>query len=251
MGLPSWTAIGVAEQDPRQLLAELISQRPPAPTASAEWIDTASWWGSVRSAAGDVPGDESVWGVWEELDRACTGRLDRSYGSSLRAAAGTRRGLHQIAPFLARRVEDGTRVLLVVIDGLGFAQGSRLRSPTGLHVEESAGCLAMIPTLTTISRQAIVAGALPVDYSDTLATTSDEPRRGAAFWAGQGLHQRDVSYTMERPGADQFGLSGMSRDITAWSWGESNCRRDSSVTPGQSVTALVGAGFRVTVVDRE
>jgi hypothetical protein len=92
-------------------------------------------------------------------------------------------------------VEDGAKVLLVVIDGLGFAQWARLRAAAGIHVEESTGCLAMIPTLTAVSRQAIFAGALPTDFADTLTTTSAEPRRWTAFWTAHGLQPRDVSYT--------------------------------------------------------
>ncbi len=194
-GMPAWTAIGIVDPEPGRLVTELIAQRPSAPSTLAEWIDTAFWWGSVRAAAADIPGgDDSVWDIWDELDVAFDDWLRRSYGSSLQASAATPRGLHQVAPFLARRVEDGAKILLVVIDGLGFAQWVRLRSVIGLHVEESTGCLAMIPTLTTVSRQAIFAGALPFDFSDTLSSTSAEPRRWAAFWTGRGLSRRDISY---------------------------------------------------------
>lgn len=196
-GLPAWTAIGVAAPDPHALLAELVAQRPAPATTLAEWIDTAAWWGGVRSAASDLPAgalEEAPWDLWDELDAAFNDWLRRSYGTSLQAAATTPRGVHQIAPFLARRVDDGAKVALVVIDGLGFAQWTRLRAVTGLTVEQSTGCLAMIPTLTTVSRQAILAGRLPADFTDTIATTSAEPRRWQAFWADHGLDPRDVTY---------------------------------------------------------
>lgn len=195
--LPAWTALGIAAPDHHALLAELLERRPPAAATLPEWIETATWWGAVRSAVADLRDQsdaEAAWEAWSEINTSFSEWLRHSYGSSLQAAASTPRGLHQVAPFLARRVEDGSKIVLVVIDGLAFAQWTRLRAATGLHVEESTGCLAMIPTLTTISRQAIFAGSLPVDYSDTISTTSAEPRRWAAFWAEHGLNPRDVAY---------------------------------------------------------
>jgi hypothetical protein len=53
----------------------------------------------------------------------------------------------------------------------------------------------MLPTLTTISRQAIFAGALPVDFAETLATTSAESRLWVRFWNDHGLAESDVTYT--------------------------------------------------------
>jgi len=70
-----------------------------------------------------------------------------------------------------------------------------MRTATGLKVIQATGCLAMIPTLTGVSRQAIFAGALPAEFADTLTTTSAEPRRWAAFWAGRGLTAREVTYS--------------------------------------------------------
>lgn len=195
--LPAWTAIGISAPDQHALVAELLERRPPAAATLPEWIETATWWGAVRSAAADLRNQsdaEPAWRAWAEIDTSFSEWLHRSYGSSLQAAASTPRGLHQVAPFLARRVEDGSKIVLVVIDGLAFAQWTRLRATTGLHVEESTGCLAMIPTLTTVSRQAIFAGSLPVDYSDTISTTSAEPRRWAGFWTERGLNPRDVAY---------------------------------------------------------
>lgn len=196
-GLPAWTAIGVTEPDPEKLIVELLEQRPSPASTLSEWIDVAAWWGSVRSACCDAatsPAADQAWATWDRIDDSFNSWLRDSYGTHLQAAASTPRGLHQVAPFLSRRVEDGARVLLIIIDGLGFAQWTRIRSICSLQVEHSTGCLAMIPTLTTVSRQAILAGTLPVDFNDTLHTTSAEPRRWNAFWVDHGLDQRDVAY---------------------------------------------------------
>jgi hypothetical protein len=193
--LPPWATIGITAPDPAALFNGLLTQRPSPAATLADWIETAAWWGSVRSAAADCPTDaDELWETWSELDAEFGQWLRTSYGSSLQSASPTPRALHQVAPFLARRIEDGAKILLIVIDGLGFAQWTRLRVATGLHVAVSTGCLAVIPTLTTVSRQAIFAGSLPVDFEDTLDSTRAEERRWKSFWAANGVKPNDVSY---------------------------------------------------------
>jgi hypothetical protein len=197
--LPKWVSIGAADPDPDELVNQLLATRPSQPTNVREWIETASWWGQVRAVIATEPvppqSAETAWETWQQIDAEFGAWLRRSYGTSLLSAAPTPRALHQVAPFLARRVDDGARVLLVVVDGLGFAQWYQVRAATGLKVVQATGCLAMIPTLTGVSRQAIFAGALPGEFADTLTTTSAEPRRWAAFWAGRGLAAREVTYS--------------------------------------------------------
>ena len=197
-GLPDWTQVGAVDPDPEQLVAELLVVQPPSPADPTSWIETASWWGQVRAAiaASPAPPDnaESAWRIWEQLDDRFRAWLRRSYGSSLLSAAPFA-ALHQIAPRLARRVEEGAKILLVVIDGLGFAQWHPLRRAASLTVLEATGSLAMIPTLTSVSRQAIFAGALPRDFAQHIDTTHAEERRWRQFWTGRGIADRDVSYT--------------------------------------------------------
>ena len=72
-----------------------------------------------------------------------------SYGRTLLSAASPPRSIDRIASFLARRVDQGSRVVLVVVDGMSFAQWHQIRSASRLRVVQATGCLAMIPTLTT------------------------------------------------------------------------------------------------------
>lgn len=196
-GLPNWTQVGAADPDPEQMIAELLAAQPSPASDLAIWIETASWWGQVRAAiassAYPPSNAETAWSVWKRLDDRFRAWLRGSYGSSLLSAAPFA-ALHQIAPHLARRVEAGAKILLVVIDGLGFAQWHPLRRAAGLTVLEATGSLAMIPTLTSVSRQAIFAGALPRDFAEHIGTTHTEERRWRQFWRSQGVADRDVSY---------------------------------------------------------
>ena len=197
-GLPDWAQVGAVDPDPEQLIAELLAVQPELPADLAGWTETASWWGQVRAAiaaAANPPGNaETAWQTWERLDDRFRPWLRDAYGSSLLSTAPFA-ALHQVAPRLARRVEEGAKILLVVIDGLGFAQWHPLRSAAGLTVHDATGSLAMIPTLTSVSRQAIFAGELPRDFAEHIRTTYAEERRWRRFWTDQGVADRDISYT--------------------------------------------------------
>ena len=197
-GLRDWAQVGALDSDPEHLIAELLAAQPPLPGDLAGWTETASWWEQVRAAIAAFPAApgnaKTAWCTWEELDDTFRPWLRRAYGSSLLSTAPFA-ALHQVAPRLARRVEDGVKILLVVIDGLGFAQWHPLRRAAGLTVLDATASLAMIPTLTSVSRQAIFAGALPRDFAEHIDTTRAEERRWRRFWTGQGITDRDISYT--------------------------------------------------------
>ena len=197
-GLPTWTRLGAREPDPETILRELLDHPPEQAVTLDGWIEIASWWGQTRAtiAVSPVPPPiaEEAWAKWASLDLTFNAWLRERYGTTLLGAASTPRALHQVADFLARHVRDGRRVLLVVIDGLGFTQWHTLRVATDLHVAQAGGCLAMLPTLTSVSRQAIFAGTLPSDFSETITSTRYEATRWADFWSEQGIDSRDVGY---------------------------------------------------------
>ena len=70
-----------------------------------------------------------------------------------------------------------------------------------LTVLESTGCFAMLPTITTVSRQAIFAGMQPTRFADTIDRTQPEERRWRAFWADEGLADQQVGW-QRMDGAD-------------------------------------------------
>jgi len=201
-GLPSWTRVGSSEPGPAETL-ESILDNPPAPWlphSVIDWVATASWWGDVRAAsaaASPTRSDltERAWARWAEIDSAFQLWLRSDYPLLFSSSRQHPVTLNQVAPFLARRrATTGRRQLLILMDGLAFAQWSVLRRALAIAVVDAAGCFALCPTLTSVSRQAALAGALPADFADSLWTTSREPARWRAFWAGEGLSGRRVGY---------------------------------------------------------
>lgn len=198
VGLPGWVRVGAAEADPGELLATHLESRPANPSTIEEWVEAALWWGTVRATLAAQPNvmarEDAAWEAWTELDVRFRGWLRSDYGSTLLSSSALPRALHQVAPFLARSVEDGARVLLVVLDGMGFAQWIRLRSLLPLRVVDATGLLAMLPTLTSVSRQSLLSGKLPREFPESITRTASEPHRWARFWRERGMADGDVAY---------------------------------------------------------
>lgn len=199
-GAHAWTAVGVRQPTHEERAANLLAERPSPfpPNDHKGWVAVAEWWGDVRRlTAGAAPElRESAWSAWFEMDAAFLPWLRARYGTVLSSAARWPSAVHRVASFLARRFRDGMteRVLLVVLDGLGHAQWAHLRERLGWTVVEGGSTFALVPTYTTISRQAIFAGDLPLTYAESLWTTQPERRRWQAFWGAQGLQPSDVTW---------------------------------------------------------
>ncbi|MGH9073705.1 MAG: BREX-3 system phosphatase PglZ [Acidimicrobiales bacterium] len=191
--LPVWAAIGTRALAAEERAEAMLAARPCPfpPTDVAGWSRLAVWWGELRRlvAGGDPDLAERAWACWAEIDAGFGPWLTQNYGAVLSSSAPWPSAVHQVGHYLARRLREGAaqRVLLIVLDGLGHAQWAYLRENAGLTVAEPGCTFALLPTLTSVSRQAIFAGELPVCFPDTLWTTRAEQRRWRTFWAGEGL----------------------------------------------------------------
>jgi predicted AlkP superfamily pyrophosphatase or phosphodiesterase len=78
------------------------------------------------------------------------------------------------------------RVALIVLDGLSLADWMLIRPAWQMrHQEWEIGehlVLAQVPSVTSVSRQALVSGLRPARLADTLVTTQHEGRRWREFW---------------------------------------------------------------------
>jgi hypothetical protein len=194
-----WASIGVRDPTSEERARQLLADRPiELPTDLAGWYAVAEWWGDVRRLTAAAPSElrDSAWETWSELDAAFVPWLRVRYGMLLSSAARWPAAVHRIAHFLARRLRDGDaeRVLLIVLDGLGHAQWAHLRERIPFDVVEAGSTLALVPTYTTVSRQAIFAGDLPASSPDTLWTTQPEPRRWRDHWSAEGFAVTAASY---------------------------------------------------------
>lgn len=107
--------------------------------------------------------------------------------------------VHHVPRYLAmRRSAGGERIALLVFDGLAMDQWVQIREylaeRTTIFAVEEAGCFAWLPTLTSVSRQALFSGLKPREFSNSIETTSKEPSLWARFWQDNGLSKAEVVY---------------------------------------------------------
>ena len=108
--------------------------------------------------------------------------------------------LHHVPRMLAREMEtkSNTGVALIVVDGLSLDQWVTIRQilreqDSSLVMQESA-TFAWVPTLTSVSRQAIFAGKPPFYYPSSIKTTNNESNLWRQFWESKGLSRLDIGY---------------------------------------------------------
>lgn len=223
VGLPPWTRLGTVQPSAYDRAEALLPTPPTAepPTTAGGWLMMAAWWGDLRSvlASGPAPAPEELAGeaaaIWTTLDMAFSAWIRGNYGRLFSAAASYPLTLDRVAAFLAKRHrQTGEKQLLVVLDGMGWAQWAEIRRTAGLTVAESAGCFAMVPTVTTVSRQAIFAGAPPWTFPQSILTTAQEPMHWRKFWVGEGVDAADVAY-YHTPGATAADVPALGRERIA------------------------------------
>ena len=108
--------------------------------------------------------------------------------------------VHHVPRYLARRIEHGSesKVALIVVDGLALDQWIVLRNVLAdqrpcLRFREGA-VFAWVPTITSVSRQAIFAGKPPLYFPASILGTDREPSSWKQFWEDQSVPSRAVDY---------------------------------------------------------
>lgn len=107
--------------------------------------------------------------------------------------------VHHVPRFLAMRRDAGeARIALLVFDGLAVDQWARIREHVVAGIPdvsfEETACFAWLPTLTSVSRQAIFSGLKPREFASSIETTAQEPNLWSRFWADHGLRNNEVLF---------------------------------------------------------
>lgn len=206
----TWAVVGVridAEDDRRRRfaqLAELVAETLPGDGARHdEWLNFAPRWAELSAiyhGGPPIAQAKEVWQtLWSSIDQCFRGWLAQRYAGLYNQPAVPPVMVHHVARVMARRLQDApaSRLALLVLDGLALDQWHTLRTVLQQQhrflLRESA-VFAWIPTLTSVSRQAIFAGQPPYFFGDTIATTADEPNLWSRFWGEQGVVKQAVGY---------------------------------------------------------
>lgn len=212
--LPAWAKVGVV-QDPgalRNLVAQgadvLASELPGSAALHRDWGNWARRFGELLArfhALDQVRADSvtgKLQGLRQQANEALLAWCRLHYGDlpSLGVAKAPAM-VHHVPRFLSGRRHAGeTKVALVVFDGLAIDQWAVMREclvkrdPT-LAFDEGA-TFAWLPTLTSVSRQALFSGLQPREFADSIDNTAAEPKLWRQFWLdpNQGLTAPQVAY---------------------------------------------------------
>lgn len=237
--IPEWVKVGVV-QDPaamRNLILEgiktLMAEVPTMESPHRDWTYFSRRFGEILSRfhALDAARAEGIKGAMLELQRTADERLREWVGKhyadlpSLPPAKGPIM-VHHVPRFLATRRNNGEqKIALLVFDGLAVDQWVQIResliSQSKRWVFDEGTCFAWLPTLTSVSRQALFAGLRPREFADSIETTAQEPTLWTRFWQDHGLRANEVVYRksikrtddlidleaqMSRPGVKVAGL---------------------------------------------
>ena len=211
-GISEWAKVGIV-QDPaamrnlvREGIKNLIDTMPNDESSHRDWGIFARRFGEILarfhtlgSAHADMLTDRIA-----ELQALSDERIQgwtRKHYAALPSLPVARAPVmvHHVPRFLSMRSQVGpAKVALVVMDGLAIDQWVLLREWLAFHSPklsfDEGACFAWLPTLTSISRQALFSGLSPRGFAESIETTSQEPALWTRFWQDQGLRTNEVFY---------------------------------------------------------
>jgi hypothetical protein len=207
----TWAGIGVrtdAAGDRTRRLEKLLTgiraAIPAEDVRYGDWLLFARGWAELIAIAHEAPADAKTGQVIKEIqthvDHAFTSWLSRRFAGLINLPPAPPVMLHHLPRYLARQVVEDKKfkAALLVIDGLALDQWIAVRKVIAsqrpiIQFRESA-VFAWIPTLTSISRQALFAGKPPMFFPNSILTTEKESALWSQFWADQGLTPNEIAY---------------------------------------------------------
>ena len=218
----SWVRSGIttagADDDGPQIsrLFDLIeSQRPTADARYSDWIAFALKWAELSArvhGCHDTDHQCRLRDIGDALNTTFAGWLFAHYAGLINLPPTTPAMLHHVPRRLARDIEESAkrRVALIIVDGLALDQWVTIRQllqqqNANLVMRESA-TFAWIPTLTSVSRQAIFSGKPPLYFPSSIHSTNSEEKLWRQFWEGHGLSRLDVAYQRGLGDGDAAGV---------------------------------------------
>lgn len=207
-----WSMVGI-QHDPdkqqrrraRGLLKLCQETLPKMDAYHPEWLQFAHRWAELSSLYYTRREwvDESAYLAFRSaMDRRFQNWMLEKYVSLPTQPPNPPAMLHHIPRVMARELSAAKfpRLALIVIDGLALDQWVSLQQELALLQDENntvteSSVFAWVPTLTSVSRQALFAAKSPYQFTKTIHTTSAEKKLWQQFWIEQGLRTEAVFYT--------------------------------------------------------
>ncbi len=209
-----WVAVGLRTDNPatlnlKRLEGLFAAVRGSIPSTEARhygWMSFSHRWGQLivlwheSGIQYDARQGEELRDLQVQVDAAFWEWVRKRYSGLHNQPPAPPVMVHHIPRFLNRCLEGSKscKVALCVLDGLALDQWIVIRdvlSDQRPHwkIHENS-VFAWLPTLTSVSRQAIFAGKAPLYFSENIYGTQKESHFWTQFWAGQGLNPTEIGY---------------------------------------------------------
>jgi len=209
----TWVGIGIrtapVEDRSRRLdklMESLQASFPDEDAKYTEWFRFARGWSELVLLINEQPDslvdevNERAKRLQSQTDDCFTAWLFNRYAGLINLPPVPPAMLHHIPRFLARHIEDDphAKVALIVVDGLSMDQWLVVRNTIyscypNFRFRERA-VFAWIPSLTSVSRQAIFAGKTPILFPSCIQTTNKEAALWRQFWSDHGLKPNEIVF---------------------------------------------------------
>lgn len=234
--VPGWIRAGIVEDVWSQFaLAEksieaLAATVPEAYAPYKVWGDFAKRYGEMLSRVHDLPGKdggerlaairERIKAIQTLADERLQAWVAARHYADLIPQPATKGPVmvHHVPRYLRQRRSAGeVRVALLVFDGLAFDQWVRIREhliarQQPLAFDEKTA-FAWLPTVTSVSRQALFSGLRPREFEGSKDHTNREETLWEAFWQDEGgVAPSDVMYRRALRQVEQ--LDALQTEIT-------------------------------------
>lgn len=216
-GMPSWINAGIV-RDPAASQAlvlkgidGLIETTPTADSSHKDWSEFAKRYGEILARIHGLPGTEGsehlpvirqrIKTLQAQSDELLQAWVAAKHYADMILQPVTKAPVmvHHIPRFLHHRRSAGeTKVALLVFDGLAFDQWVQIRerliATTKRFAFDEGTAFAWLPTVTSVSRQALFSGLKPREFDNSIDRTDKEESLWKTFWQNEGVNPNDVMY---------------------------------------------------------
>lgn len=207
--LPEWTHAGILYDENERYSKEYnnilkrIKELINSIKSYKDWLNISSLWAEVLIIfyTRNLNLDKTEFNkTWKMLEDVFGDWLIDNY-SNLTSLSYTKGPVmvHQVPWYInyIMKKESYKKIVLLVFDGMSlddwYVIRNYLREYKMWNIEEKE-VFAWIPTLTSISRQAIFSGDIPIYFKETIFSTNYEEMRWKKFWMNQGVNSDSIYY---------------------------------------------------------
>ncbi|MCA9765535.1 MAG: BREX-3 system phosphatase PglZ [Carnobacterium sp.] len=105
--------------------------------------------------------------------------------------------VNQILSFMVRNLDKtNKRHALIVMDGMSFTQWAMIEKYLSQNkiITKTDSIIAWVPSITSVSRQAIFSGKRPSEFFQSITVTSREESHWREFWTKKGFMLSEIKY---------------------------------------------------------